>query len=433
MIRGISLFALFLSPFSLFAQKVQVKIKCADGHFIMREYNSYDECNCREWAVDYYKCVNGVKVNEKGGSASASTREGVLRKIEEDIKLFGKDDCWGGMTHKSHSDIYCNDHSLCGETPNTHRTNYTIKPDVVPGNNKNYQTPNIYNVDTKDINKSITDINNIIQKNIKDREEREEARIDARYNAEIAKRERLKAEKREEQEERNRIKLEFDAKNDANLLQNKFLNNLYFRNLGENFESNINSMKFNNLIKNVILTGDGGYCILYGDNGFNIVNEPKIFIEKLNELHSQNVKIDQVLLLGQSSFIIVADGYGIGVNIPNELVSAIDDCNRLKLRINNIAVSPDGSWVIIKEQNGYVTHGIPPSLLDKLKVLNENHSTINFVTFTPWNGWLVIWNDYSYAYENFPTNIGTKLNEYQSKKLKIHFVALRDGNSFIIN
>ncbi len=117
-----------------------------------------------------------------------------------------------------------------------------------------------------------------------------------------------------------------------------------------------------------------------------------------------------------------------------EVNNALQDLANKGISPSQIAFAPNGGWVIIYRNYGYISHNLPQDILDKLSDLNKQQLNIDYIAFTPTGEWVIIYgsSDTNYiASQNLPQEAVTALSDIRTKHGEFFAIAFGPNGSFI--
>lgn len=78
-----------------------------------------------------------------------------------------------------------------------------------------------------------------------------------------------------------------------------------------------------------------------------------------------------------------------GNHLSEELISAVENANE---RITDVALGPNGSYVVLKGRNGYDARHVPPALIEALKRAHERNDVLRHVSLGTEGRWSLVRN-----------------------------------------
>ena len=157
----------------------------------------------------------------------------------------------------------------------------------------------------------------------------------------------------------------------------------------------------------IALTKDGKHAkhVAFGEKGQwgLVTSDNDILGEKLADslqddvikLRNNKVSIESLALGPDDSWAVVISGPGgtavVSDGLPKELVEALDDLGKQRARIQDVALSPTGGWVVLYGDNGYIAQKVPEPLLANLQAYSKAGYRFHTVALGPDDGWLLVY------------------------------------------
>lgn len=155
--------------------------------------------------------------------------------------------------------------------------------------------------------------------------------------------------------------------------------------------------------------------------------------DRLYELNDDDDDIDFVAFGPDEGWVVVFNDNGFfSRGIPTDASDALLELNEDDSEINDIAFHEDGGWVIIFDSFGYWFDGIPSDLGDALIELNEDESEITDVELYGDDGWVIIIGSNGYWYDGIPRRMADRIVELNESNEEIVDVAIMEDGSWII-
>ena len=153
---------------------------------------------------------------------------------------------------------------------------------------------------------------------------------------------------------------------------------------------------------------------------------PRDLSEKLKELANAGSDIQYVTVTPQGTWVILfdGDGYANSGGIPKEAINKLHELNgERRHTIHGINFSGNGGWVIYYDKNGFLESGTPLGVYEELVKLNEADDSIDCVAFAPGGGWLVIYDGTNYFFDGIPQLLGDQIAQLNKENRRIRQVA----------
>lgn len=98
-------------------------------------------------------------------------------------------------------------------------------------------------------------------------------------------------------------------------------------------------------IKSIAFAPNGGFAIIYGENGYSTKDIPQDAVVELSTLYKQGSTIKSIAFSPNGGWVILCDTNGAywSTNIPPEAANAILIKHNAGYNLTNIAFTPDGS------------------------------------------------------------------------------------------
>ena len=100
--------------------------------------------------------------------------------------------------------------------------------------------------------------------------------------------------------------------------------------------------------------------------------------------------------------------------------------------INFVSFAPDGGWVVVFNDNGFFSRGIPTDTSDALLELNEEDSDVVDIAFHEDGGWVIIYDSYGYWFDAIPRDLGDALIELNENENDINDVEIYGDDAWVI-
>jgi uncharacterized protein YkwD len=126
-------------------------------------------------------------------------------------------------------------------------------------------------------------------------------------------------------------------------------------------------------LKSIAFTPNGGWAILYGNNGYSFANIPDAAAQKLGDLAIAGQSLKSIAFTTDGGWAILygANGFAWG-GIPDGAVQKLGDLANAGQSLKSIAFGPGGGWAILQEPGGGGTTATPGGPTDAdLKALED--------------------------------------------------------------
>lgn len=183
-------------------------------------------------------------------------------------------------------------------------------------------------------------------------------------------------------------------------------------------------------IKALGLAPDGGWVCAYESAGIPYLSwdgAPRDLMTTLQQLKEENANIQQIVFSplswsGKSSWVVIYNDTEVDwKNVPPDLISKILEVHQSHQKIKSIALSINGGWVLVSENQVYHSL-IPIPMQKKLEQLSLQKADIHYVAFNADNGWVVLYDKNQGAWERLPTDLVNNLERLSAQKSNIRAV-----------
>lgn len=155
--------------------------------------------------------------------------------------------------------------------------------------------------------------------------------------------------------------------------------------------------------------------------------------QELVDLNEQASRINEVAFAPDGGYVIIYDEYGyVCKNVPVEFAAQIKELNAKQEKITNVAFTPDNGYAIIYGKNGAFYRNIPQGAAEWIKELNAKGEEIAEIEFAPNGGYVIINGDNGYAYYNIPQDAVESIKKLNATGQKIKEVAFTPYGGYVI-
>jgi hypothetical protein len=155
---------------------------------------------------------------------------------------------------------------------------------------------------------------------------------------------------------------------------------------------------------------------------------------KIQELYKSGETIKNIAMSNNGSFVIIygLNGYWAS-NISNSLLQNIYDINKKKHEIKQVFLGNNGECIILYGRNGFWQYNIPKTMADKLKEINNNNEEIKQVAIGNNGEWSILFGNNQFWHLGLSQEMADILNEITSKGHNLKQIILSNkGTGFIL-
>jgi formylglycine-generating enzyme required for sulfatase activity/serine/threonine protein kinase len=165
-------------------------------------------------------------------------------------------------------------------------------------------------------------------------------------------------------------------------------------------------------LKSITFAPNGGWAILYSENGYFARNIPNEALNMLTELAREGAKPKSITFSPSGGWaILYNENKYVAKNIPDEALNKLGQLANEGHELRSITFSSNGGWAILFDKNGHSTRHIPDEALKKIVELGKQDAELKSLTFTPHAGWAILYNKNEYFAKKVPDEALKKLGE----------------------
>ncbi len=189
-------------------------------------------------------------------------------------------------------------------------------------------------------------------------------------------------------------------------------------------------------LKSITFAPNGGWAILYNDNGYLARNIPNEALSKLTELAKEGAELKSVTFAPNGGWVILYNqNKYVAKNIPDEVLNKLTELARRGAELKSMTFSPKGGWAILYDKHGHSIRHISDEAFKKILELVKQDVELKSITFTPHDGWMILYNKNEYLTKRIPDAALKKLAELakQGAELKSMTFTSHDGWAILYN
>ena len=176
-------------------------------------------------------------------------------------------------------------------------------------------------------------------------------------------------------------------------------------------------------IRQVALTEDGSYFVLWGRNGYRACGLPDDAADKLTEINDDAELIRYFAFDDNDNWMALWSESRYSGHVPTTLADYLRE-NELDGILSSVSFTPDGGWVITWGKNGWAAKDVPSGLVDALKDLNDRGETLRFTAFPDeYDAWLVVWGDNGVRWSDISEGLEEELRNINTEKYEVKSIA----------
>jgi serine/threonine protein kinase/formylglycine-generating enzyme required for sulfatase activity len=189
-------------------------------------------------------------------------------------------------------------------------------------------------------------------------------------------------------------------------------------------------------LKSMTFAPNGGWAILYNDNGYLARNIPNEALSKLTELAKEGAALKSIAFAPNGGWaILYNENKYVAKNIPDEALKKLGQLAGEGHELRSLTFSPNGGWAILYDKHGYSIRHIPDEAFKKILELVKQDAELKSITFTPRDGWVILYNKNDYFTKKIPDAALKKLAEFAKKGAEVKSITFtpHDGWAILYN
>lgn len=161
---------------------------------------------------------------------------------------------------------------------------------------------------------------------------------------------------------------------------------------------------------------------------------PKDLVRKIRDHLLDGDSIRTVVFTADSGWLVVYGKNGLAWSphgIPTSLIERLRALNAARASIKSVAIAPNGGWVVLSDVNDYWTSGVSRALEEKLEEVKREPREIRWISFAD-SSWVFNFAYNSAWYVRLTDNQKAALNEAVNEREGIRSIQLGEDDGYAI-
>lgn len=184
--------------------------------------------------------------------------------------------------------------------------------------------------------------------------------------------------------------------------------------------------KWKELKNGTLAERSGAGVVIYGNNGYAYTGStPEALKNKIVEINKANQNIVDLCVTDNGDYCIIFDGNGYSAKGPTEFLNALQYFNTKKEGIKSVALSDQGTWVVVGETNLKCSS----TLLQFIVNARDKYGTVRSVSLSSTGG-IVVCCERGVSWNSLVSN--NVVEKIKETDFSIHFVKFTANGKYII-